>query len=87
MINKCIYLRIRSKKGIKYGLCLKYNKKVSVYCKCEEIEYKKYKELIKKSKNQKELDNSRVESLFTNNLNKCYFCDNKKEHLHAMLLT
>lgn len=84
MMNKCIYLRIRSKKGIKYGLCLKYNKKVSVYCKCEEIEYKKYKELIKKSKSQKDLDNSRVESLFTNNLNKCYFCDNKKDHLHEV---
>ena len=73
MNNKCINLRIRSKKGIKYGYCIKFKKEVSIFCKCKNIEYKQYK-----------LDNSRTVSLFTNNLNICYLCGCKKEHLHEV---
>ena len=47
MNNKCIYLRIKTKNAIKYGFCKKYNKEVSVFCKCNEIEYKERKALKK----------------------------------------
>lgn len=42
MNNKCINLKIRSKKGIKYEYCIKFKKEVSIFCKCKNIEYKQY---------------------------------------------
>lgn len=84
MNNKCINLRIRRKKGIRYGYCLKYNKEVSIFCKCNNIEYKQYKKINNRTTKQSKLDKSRTKSLFTDNLNVCYLCGQKKAHLHEV---
>lgn len=84
MNNKCINLRVRSKKGIKYGYCLKLKKEVSIFCKCKNIEYKQYKSITNRTTKQSKLDKSRTVSLFTDNLNVCYLCGCKKEHLHEV---
>lgn len=84
MNNKCINLRIRSKKGIKYGYCIKFKKEVSMFCKCKSIEYKQYKTIIKRTTKQSKLDKSRTVSLFTDDLNICYLCELKKNHLHEV---
>lgn len=84
MNNKCINLRIRSKKGIKYGYCIKFKKEVSMFCKCKSIEYKQYKTIIKRTTKQSKLDKSRTVSLFTDDLNICYLCGLKKNHLHEV---
>lgn len=84
MNNKCINLRIRSKKGIKYGYCIKFKKEVSIFCKCKNIEYKEYSKIKNRTNKQSKLDNSRTVSLFTNNLNICYLCGCKRDHLHEV---
>lgn len=84
MNNKCINLRVRSKKGIKYGYCVKFKKEVSIFCKCNNKEYKKYKSITNRTTKQSKLDKSRTVSLFTDNLNVCYLCDCKKEQLHEV---
>lgn len=84
MNNKCINLRIRSEKGIKYGYCIKFKKEVSIFCKCKNIEYKQFKSLNNRTTRQSKLENNRTESLFTDNLNTCYLCGCKKEHLHEV---
>lgn len=84
MNNKCINLRVRSKKGIKYGYCTKFKKEVSIFCKCKSIEYKQYKTIINRTTKQSKLEKSRTTSLFTENLNVCYLCGRKKEHLHEV---
>lgn len=84
MNNKCINLRIRSKKGIKYGYCIKFKKEVSIFCKCKNIEYKQFKSLNNRTTRQSKLENNRTASLFTDNLNVCYLCGCKKEHLHEV---
>ena len=78
MNNKCINLRVRSKKGIKYGYCVKFKKEVSIFCKCKNIEYKQYKSITNRTTKQSKLDKSRTVSLFTDNLNVCYLCGSKK---------
>lgn len=72
----CKYYCIRSKKRIKYTYCRLLKHEVSFFC-YRECNNKKYKTYNK-------LDNSRVVSLFTNNLNTCYLCGCKKEHLHEV---
>lgn len=84
MNNKCINLRVRSKKGLKYGYCLKLKKEVPIFCKCKNIEYKQFKSLNNRTTRQSKLENSRTVSLFTDNLNVCYLCGYKKEHLHEV---
>lgn len=84
MNNKCINLRVRSKKGLKYGYCLKFKKEVSIFCKCKNIEYKQYKSITNRTTKQSKLDKSRTESLFTDNLNVCYLCGLKRDHLHEV---
>ena len=84
MNNKCINLRVRSKKGLKYGYCLKFKKEVPIFCKCKNIEYKQFKSLNNRTTRQSKLENSRTVSLFTDNLNVCYLCGCKKEHLHEV---
>ena len=82
----CKYFKIRSKKSKKYCYCTLLKKEVSFSCyrDCNNKEYKQYKAITNRTTKQSKLDNSRVESLFTNNLNKCYFCDNKRENLHEV---
>lgn len=84
MNNKCINLRVRSKKGIKYGYCVKFKKEVSIFCKCKNIEYKRYKSISNRTTKQSKLDKGRTVSLFTDNLNICYLCRLKKDHIHEV---
>lgn len=80
----CKYYRTRTKKYQKYGYCTKYKKEVSLFCKgCEEIEYKEYKSINKRTTKQAKVERNRF-SLFTSNLNICIVCSNPKEHLHEV---
>ena len=56
MNNKCINLRVRNKKGIKYGYCVKFKKEVSIFCKCKNIEYKQYKSITNRTTKQSKLE-------------------------------
>ena len=82
----CNYFKIRSKKNRKYCYCTLLKKEVSFGCyrECDSKKYKQYKSITNITTKQSKLDKSRIESLFTDNLNVCYFCGQKKEHLHEV---
>ena len=82
----CKYLRIRSKKNKKYCYCTLLKKEVLFNCyrECDSKEYKQYKLINNRTTRQSKLDKSRTESLFTDNLNTCYLCGCRKEHLHEV---
>lgn len=86
MFNKCLYLKIRHKKGQLYYYCTKLRKIVSKSCYigCFEKEYKKYKRLKPKSQKQKELENNRY-SIIQDDLSKCYFCGKKSQDWHELI--
>lgn len=58
--------------------------KKDCYRGCMEKEYKKYKQLSKKSVKQKKLEESRY-SILQNNKEKCFFCNNKAVDTHELL--
>ena len=76
MNNKCINLRIRSKRGIKYGYCTKFHKEVSIFCKCNNIEYKQYKKIKTKTSKLQSMENKRY-SIIYNDLTICAECGSK----------
>lgn len=90
---KCKDHRIRTKKNIKYGYCIKYKKEVPLFCKCNEIEYAQKKQIpskIKKNDGIKKrttklscLERNRT-SLFTDDLNHCIICGAKRDNLHEV---
>ena len=82
----CKYFKIRSKKNKKYCYCTLLKKEVSFNCyrECNNKEYKQYKSITNRTTKQSKLDKSRTVSLFTDNLNVCYLCGCKKEHLHEV---
>ena len=84
--NKCKNFKIRSKKYKKYCYCILFKKEVpfSCYKECDQKKYKDYNKLKKRTNKQSKLDKSRSVSLFTNNLNICYLCGLKKDHLHEV---
>jgi hypothetical protein len=73
MNNKCINLRIRSRKEIRYGYCVKFKKEVSIFCKCKNIEYKQYKKIQKRTSKLLNLENNRY-SIIYNDLTACAEC-------------
>ena len=80
----CKYYKTRTKKYNKYGYCIKYKKEVSLFCKgCEEIEYKEYKSINKRTTKKAKAEKDRF-SLFTSNLNICIVCSKHKKHLHEV---
>lgn len=85
-MNKCLYLRVRHKKGKLYYFCTKISKNVSKTCymECLDKEYKKYKRLKQKTSGQKALEDSRY-SILQDDLNKCFFCSNKATDWHELL--
>lgn len=92
MNNKCINLRLRSKQYNKYFFCKKINKVISLN-ECKSCIYKKYKKSVSNklkkplkhvSKKRAKLERNRF-SLFTDNLDKCYFCNKPKDDLHELL--
>ena len=86
MLNKCIYSRIRHKQGKLYYYCTKTRKNVerTCYIECLDKEYKTPTKLRQKSNNQKALEQSRY-SILQDNLNKCFFCNNKAIDWHELL--
>lgn len=88
-MNNCIYLKQKLNhkfecKRSKEEICLKD---------CSNCPYKEYKEctknqkycakIKKRSSKLAKLERNRF-SLFTDNMSKCYFCPNKKDHIHEI---
>lgn len=60
LMNKCLYLRIRSHKGIKYRICLKEGSKEQINAeKCYMCPYKEYKTSKKATKSGKKATKKR----------------------------
>ena len=76
----CMYLKIRSRKYKKYIYCKQKDKEINFYdCKsCKDKDFKKTKELKKKSNKLKNLEAKRF-SIITNNLKICYVCQKRKK--------
>lgn len=92
MNNKCINLRLRSKQYNKYFFCKKINKAIDLN-ECKSCIYKEYKKSVSNSlkkplkhvsKKRAKLERNRF-SLFTDNLDKCYFCNKPRNDLHELL--
>lgn len=91
----CIYTRKRSKNYKAYLYCTKYKKEIQLNdCKnCIDKEYKKRKPIKKVSKipikqrtsKQAKLERDRF-SIFTDDLDACYICKNKKDDLHEIFM-
>ena len=77
---KCKYLKIRTKKGIKYCYCSLHKKEVGFKCKCNKIEYKTYKQLNKSQNTLKKVSKTRSTlekhrySIIYQDLSKCAVC-------------
>lgn len=86
MFNKCQNLRVRKKNKEIYYYCTKNCKNVekTCYMGCLDKEYKTPKKLKQKSNKQKALEQSRY-SILQDNLNKCFFCNNKSIDWHELL--
>lgn len=71
----CKNYRTRTKKGIKYGYCVKYKKEVSLFCKeCkEDIEYKERKPMKSRTNKQAKKEKERFSIVFPD-LTKCCVC-------------
>lgn len=83
---KCQYLRFRHKKGELYYYCIKHRQNINKECfrECLDKEYKMPKQINKKSKKQKTLEDSRY-SILQDNISKCFFCNNKATDWHELL--
>lgn len=80
----CKYYRIRTKKYIKYGYCIKYKKEVSLFCKeCNHIEYKDITKIKTRTYKLAKAEKNRF-SIFTNDLDHCILCGKKKDNLHEV---
>ena len=73
------------KQGFNKLICKRTKKQITFdNCKnCKYKEYKTYKPLRQKSSKQTKIEKERF-SLFTDDLSKCYFCDNKKDDMHEI---
>lgn len=88
----CKFFKIKQKKGSKFFYCKKINKAISLN-ECKSCIYKEYKKNVSNrlkkplkyiSKKRAKLERNRF-SLFTDNLDKCYFCNKPKDDLHELL--
>lgn len=80
MMKKCKNLRIRSKKGKLYGYCALLKKEVSIYCKCDDIEYKEQKTLKKTTYSHSKKEKERF-SIIYQDKTKCCYCGSKTGHI------
>lgn len=73
------------KQGFNKLICKRTNKQITFdNCKnCKYKEYKTYKPLRQKSSKQTKIEKERF-SLFTDDLSKCYFCNNPKDDIHEI---
>lgn len=74
MLNKCLNLKIRHKRRQLFYYCQNKREIVEKDCyrECLDKEYKKYKQLSKKSVKQKKLEESRY-SILQRDKEKCFF--------------
>lgn len=88
----CKSFKIKQKNYSKHFFCKKMNKIIDLN-ECKSCIYKEYKKSVSNglksplkqvSKKRVKLERNRF-SLFTINLDKCYFCDRPKNDLHELL--
>jgi len=74
----CKNYRTRTKKGIKYGYCVKYKKEVPLFCKeCkEDIEYKECKRMKLRTSKHVKAEKERFSIIYPD-LTKCCNCGSK----------
>ena len=87
LMNKCLYLRIRSHKGIKYRICLKEDCKGQINAEkcymCPYKEYKKQKTIKKVSKNKIKVSHETYMKVYNRDNGVCQFCGiNQNIHCH-----
>ena len=85
-VMKCKNFRIRTKKYERYFFCKNKNKQITLSeCKnCSKLDFKINKPIKKQSKKQKKKEINRY-SIITNNLTKCYLCNEKKKDIHEAI--
>lgn len=77
---KCKYLKIRTKKGVKYGYCSRLKEETTISCICPKMEYKVYKQLNKSQNTLKKVSKTRSTlekkrySIIYQDLSKCCVC-------------
>lgn len=88
----CKFFKIKQKKGSRFFYCKRMNKAVDLK-ECKSCIYKEYKKSVSNrlkkplkqvSKKRVKLERNRF-SIFTDNLDKCYFCNKPKDDLHELL--
>lgn len=85
---KCVFKRIRSKKGKLYQYCIKTRKIVQndCYIGCGKKEYKKIKPIKKISSKKTSVSKNTYDTVFKRDKGKCKLCGNSKDlHLHHIL--
>lgn len=87
MNNKCIYLKQKFNKKLE---CKKDKNRIP-FKNCKNCPYKEYKsnnlnstKLKTRTSKLAKLEKNRF-SLFTDNMNKCYFCNKPKDHIHEVI--
>lgn len=70
----------RQEKGKVYGYCKLYKKRVSIFCKCEDIEYKEKKQLKKTTYKHAKKEKGRF-SIVYQDKTKCCYCGSKQGHI------
>ena len=70
----CIYKKVRTKKGKKYGYCTLLKKEVNLFnCKCSSITYKKINPIKSRTNKQAQKEKERFSIIYTD-LTKCCEC-------------
>lgn len=87
LMNKCLYLRIRSKHNTMYLFCLKEGSKEQINAEkcymCPYKEYKKQKPIKKVSKNKIKVSHETYMKVFERDGGVCQFCGtNQNIHCH-----
>lgn len=90
LMNKCLYLRIRSRKGIKYRICLKEGSKEQINAEkcymCPYKEYKKQKTIKKVSKKKIKVSHETYMKVYNRDNGICQMCgSNQNLNLHHIL--
>ena len=90
LMNKCLYLRIRSRNSIKYRICLKEGSKEQINAEkcymCSYKEYKKQKTIKKVSKKKIKVSHETYMKVYNRDNGICQMCgSNQNLNLHHIL--
>ncbi len=73
----CVYKKVRTKKGKKYGYCTLLKKEVNLFnCKCSSITYKKINPIKSRTNKQSKKEKERFSVIYPD-LTKCAICGSK----------